>query len=130
MQTFSREFVHTLRQLWKEPGFTSLVILTMAFAIGASTLIFSVVEAVLLRPLPFHDPGRLVVVKEKVNLLQTQAADLPAPDVLRFIKETHSFAQAGGFVGAQMEFSGHGEPVQLPVERVTAGVFPALGVIR
>ena len=46
MQTFTRELMHTLRQLRKEPGFTSLVVLTMAFAIGASTLIFSVVEAV------------------------------------------------------------------------------------
>lgn len=128
MQTFTRELMHTLRQLRKEPGFTSLVVLTMALAIGASTLIFSVVEAVLLRPLPFRDPGRLVVVKEKVNLLPQQAADLPAPDVLRFVQETHSFAQVGGFEGAQREFSGHGEPVQLQVTRLTAGVFPTLGV--
>ncbi len=128
MQTFIREFVHTVRQLRREPGFTSLVVLTLALAIGASTLIFSVVEAVLLRPLPFHDPGRLVLVKENVNLLQNQAADLPAPDVLRFIKETHSFAEAGGFVGAQREFSGRGEPVQLMTARVTAGVLPTLGV--
>ncbi len=128
MQTLTRELIHTIRQFGKQPGFTSIIIFTLALAIGASTLIFSVVEAVLLRPLPFHDPGRVVAVKEHVNLLGEQASDLPAPDVLRFVKETHGFARAGGFTGAQMEFSGHGEPVQLQVTRLTAGVFPTLGV--
>lgn len=128
MQTLSRELLHTIRQLRKRPGLSFTVLLTLALATGASTLIFSVMEAVLLRPLPFRDPGRLVVVKEAVNLLGSQAADLPAPDVLRFMEETHGFQSAGGFTGAQMEFSGHGEPVQLQVTRLTAGVFPTLGV--
>lgn len=128
MQTLIREFLYTIRQLRKQLPFTSTVVLTLALAIGASTLIFSVVEAVLLRPLPFRDPGRLVVVKEHVNLLGEQAADLPAPDVLRFVKETRGFERAGGFTGAQMELSGRGEPVQLQVTRLTAGVFPTLGV--
>ena len=128
MQTLIHDLLKSFRQFRKQPGFFLTAVFTLALAIGASTLIFSVVEAVLLRPLPFRDPSQLVMVKEKVNLLGQQAANLPAPDVLRFINDTHSFESAGGFVGSQMEFSGRGEPVQSEVTRMTAGVFPTLGV--
>ncbi len=128
IQTLIREFLHSLRQFRKQPRFFLTCVFTLALAIGASTLIFSVVEAVLLRPLPFRDPSRLVLVKENVSLLGSQAANLPAPDVLRFINDTHSFESAGGFVGTQMEFSGRGEPVQLHAMRMTASVLPTLGV--
>src|SRR5690242_7966409 len=103
MQTLTREIFYVVRQLEKQSGLVFIVVLTLALSIGASTLIFSVVEGVLLRPLPFRDPERLVVVKENVNLLKEQGVDLPAPDVLHFANESRTFKQAGGFEGAHVE---------------------------
>ena len=66
VDSFLRELRVTARQLRKSPGFAATAILTLAFGIGATTAIFSIVEGVLLRPLPFADPGRLVVLGDTV----------------------------------------------------------------
>ena len=116
-----------LRQLLRNPGFTAVAVLTLALGIGATTSIFSAVEAVLLRPLPFRDPGRLVLIKENVNKLDT-LLNLPAPDVLTFAHDSRAFEQVGGFERGSMELSGVGEPVRIATARLTAAVFPALGV--
>jgi putative ABC transport system permease protein len=127
MTNFIRELRYALRRLAKSPGFTLTAILTLALGIGATTSIFSVVEAVLLRPLPFRDPGQLVLIKENVNKLRN-LMDLPAPDVLTFEQGSRAFGQVGGFETGSMELSGAGEPVRLATARLTAGVFAVLGV--
>lgn len=116
-----------LRQLAKAPGFTLTAVLTLAIGIGGVTGVFSVVLAVLLRPLPFEDPGTLISLHERI---EGDAHDLrvSAPDVLVFERESKAFSAVGGFVGSGYELTGAGAPFKARAERVTASLFPLLGI--
>ncbi len=116
------------RQLRKTPGFTLTAVLTLAIGIGGVTAVFSLVEAVLLRPLPYKDSAKLFALHERVEHLMDGDANLSAPDVLTFARESKAFTGVGGFVGASCEASGAGAPFQARVERLTASMFPVLGV--
>jgi predicted permease len=120
------EIRYAARRLLKSPGFALTAVLMLALGIGATTSVFSVLDAVLLRPLPFRDPSRLVLIKENVNKL-TDHLNLPAPDVLTFAQQSKAFEQVGGFERDDVELSGSGEPVRLASARITAAVLPALG---
>jgi hypothetical protein len=98
-----------LRQLKKSPGFALTAVLTLAVGIGGVTAVFSIVDAVLFRPLPYWQAGRLVRMHEGVAH-QFEAADLPAPDVIRFARDNRTFSDVAGFIGAQYEVSGAGQP--------------------
>lgn len=117
---------YALRQLRRSPGFTLIAVLTLAVAIGGVTAVFSIVEAVLLRPLPFQDSDRLVRLHE--GIAHNFDGDLPAPDVIQFARDNQAFSAVGGFVSAEYEFTGAGEPFHARAERVTAPLFPLLGV--
>ncbi len=120
-----------LRQLAKSPGFAITAVLMLAFGIGATTAIFSIVEAVLLRPLPFPDSDRLMVLGDKlagVNVGGDNEVGVTVPDIKGYTRQTHGFSALGGYQGAGYELSGNGEPAQINATRLTAGVFPALGV--
>ena len=127
MHMLIQDLRYAFRRLSQSPGFTVTALLTLALPIAATASIFSVVEAVLLRPLPFRDPARLVLIKENVNKLDN-LLNLPAPDVLTFARDSRAFQQVGGFERNSMELSGRGEPVRIAAARLTAGVFPALDV--
>jgi hypothetical protein len=86
-----------VRQLRRNPGFTAVAILTLTLDIGATTAIFSVVVAVILRPLPNNSPDRLVLVKERIPKVTPDPIPIWAPDVLHFQRENHSLRFAGGF---------------------------------
>ncbi|HTA85903.1 MAG TPA: ABC transporter permease [Silvibacterium sp.] len=116
------------RQLRKTPGFTLTAVLTLAIGIGGVTAVFSVVEAVLLRSLPYKDSAKLFGLHERVEHLMDGDANLSAPDVMTFARENHAFTGVGGFVGATYEASGAGAPFQARAERLTASVFPVLGI--
>jgi hypothetical protein len=131
MQTVLQDSKFALRQLRKSPGFTGTAVLMLALGIGATTAVFSVVEGVLLRPLPFRDAGRLVAVTEKLrgtDLGGNGEAGLTAPDIRAYTRDAHAFESMGGYQPSGYELSGAGEPSQVNAARLGAGVFPTLGI--
>jgi predicted permease len=122
---------YTFRQLRKSPGFTTTAILMLALGIGATTAMFSIVEGVLLRPLPFPDPGRLVIlgdVLEGSNCSFCTQPRVTAPDIRNYMRDTRSFTNLGGYQGAGFELSGTGDPVAVNATRMSGEVFVALRV--
>ncbi len=131
MQKLLFDLRFVVRQLLKSPGFAITAVLMLAFGIGATSAIFSIVEAVLLRPLPFPEPDRLMVLSDRlagVNVGGNNEVGVTVPDIRAYTRETHSFTSLGGYQGSGFELSGNGEPAQINATRMTAGVFPALGV--
>jgi putative ABC transport system permease protein len=131
MQTLLLDLKYAFRQLRKSPGFTATAVLMLAFGIGATTAIFSIVEGVLLRPLPFPDPDRLVVLAdhlEGADVGGNGEAGVTVPDIRAYGRDTHSFVNLGGYQYAGFEFSGNGDPAQVNAARMSGGVLPALGV--
>ena len=119
-----------MRQLRKAPAFALTALLTLAFGIGATTAIFSIVEAVLLRPLPFADPSRLMMLGDKLEGVDYDDSmpGVTAPGLGIYIRETHAFSSLGGYLNTNFELSGQGDPTLVDVARLTGGVFPTLGV--
>ena len=120
-----------VRQLLKSPGFTATAVLMLALGIGATTAIFSIVEGVLLRPLPFPHSERLVVladILEGADLGGSGEAGVTAPDISAYTRDTHSFENLGGYSQLNYELSGVGEPAQVNAARLSGGVLPALAV--
>ena len=118
---------HGVRQLRKNPGFTAVAVLTLTLGIGATTAIFSVVDAVILRPLPYNSPDRLVLVKERIPKLTPDPIPICAPDVLHFQRENHSFVSLAAFRGDQFDLAGGTEPQRVHVDRAHANLFSLLG---
>src|SRR5215472_11830685 len=120
-----------VRHLLKSPSFTITAVLMLAVGIGATTAVFSIVEAVLLRPLPFPQSDRLVSladILQGANVNGNGEAGVTAPEIRTYIRDTHSYESLGGYQPAGFELSGVGEPAQVNATRMTAGVFSALGV--
>ena len=127
MRTLLPDLHYTLRQLRKSLGFTLTAVLTLAVGIGGVTAVFSIVEAVMLRPLPFQDSGRLISLHERFEQ-DSHELRMSAPDVLTFQRESQAFSGVGGFIAAAYELTGAGAPFKARAERVTSSVFPLLGI--
>ena len=120
-----------VRHLLKSPAFTTTAVLMLALGIGATTAVFSIVEAVLLRPLPFPHSERLVFLGDvlvKANVGGTSESGVTSRDIVNYIRDTHSFESLGGYQRTGYELSGFGEPARVNATRMTGGLFPALGV--
>ena len=121
----------TIRHLLKSPGFTATTVLMLALGIGATTAIFSIVEGVLLRPLPFPHSERLVQLSDilqGVDVGGNGEAGVTAPDVQAYTRDTHSFESMGGYTQTVYELSGIGDPAQVTAARLSGGVLPTLQV--
>jgi putative ABC transport system permease protein len=125
METLLQDLRYAFRLLTKNPVFTGIAILTLALGIGANTAIFSVVNAVLLRPLAFHDASRLVLVAEKSKYPTISTS---YPNYVDWRDQSHSFESLEATRGTAITVTGSGEPERLNARMVTASLFPLLGV--
>lgn len=117
-----------LRQLAKSPGFTAVIVLTLALGIGACTTLFSVISAVLLRPLPFPDADRLTLIWE-ANAQQGIKREGPSgPNFYDWREQSRLFQDMAAVELGSGTLTGRGEPRQIPAMRVTANLFSVLNV--
>jgi len=126
MHALAQDLRFAFRQLRKAPGFTLTVVLTFALGIGATTAIFSLVEGVLLRPLPFSKPYRLVLLGD--HLGNSPHTSVTAREIATYSSASTAFSSLGGYIPATYERSGGATAEQVNAARLTASVFPTLGV--
>jgi putative ABC transport system permease protein len=129
IETTLRDFRVGIRSLRKNPGFTLVALMTLALGIGANTAIFSVVETVLLRPLPYPAPEQLVSIWNTYPP-QVPRAGLSPGDFADWKKEASSFAEMGGHteISKGMNLTGDGEPQRVQVAYGSASLFSVLGI--
>jgi putative ABC transport system permease protein len=125
MGTILQDLRYGFRMLLKSPGFTFVAVLALALGIGANSAIFSVVNAVLLRPLPFKEPSRLVILWEKN---ETQDSSVAYPNFLDWRDASKAFEQMTAYRRDSFNLTGAGEPERLAGRLVTGNFFSTLGV--
>jgi putative ABC transport system permease protein len=124
MDTLWQDLRYSFRMLWKSPGFTLVAILALALGIGANTAIFSVVNAVLLRPLPYKDPNRLTILWEKAATQDTSVSYLNFQD---WREQNQSFEEITAFRRSSFNLVGAGEPERLAGRMTSASFFKTFG---
>jgi putative ABC transport system permease protein len=110
MASFAHDIRHAARTLRRNPGFLAVVVLTLGFGIGINTATFSIVNAVLIRPLGYQEPDRLVTIHEVLPGFADRAPFSP-PDLIDLETMQQSFTSVGSFLNIDFELSGHGEPI-------------------
>lgn len=123
-----RDFLYTFRLIAQKPAFAALAIVTMALAIGANTSLFSVANALLLRPLPYRDPSRLVLLSAQRPGDTDRQAPLSYPRFEQIAGHNRSFDSIAGFTNEAFNLTGRGEPEQLSGARVSWNFFDLLGI--
>src|SRR5690349_24945305 len=117
-----RDILYAVRRLRARPGFAAVAILTLALGIGANTAIFSVVRSVLLEPLPFREPDRLMMLWEADAANPASTNIVSAPNYLDF-RRVGAFEETGVWEYLSFNFSGDGEAERVPGVRVSASTF-------
>src|SRR5580700_7394625 len=126
MTSVWQDMRYGLRLLLKNPGFTAIAVLTLALGIGANTALFSVVNGVLLNPLPYPNPDQLVAVYAKST--DFERSSITYPNFLDWQKDSHSFSALGAIRSEEYNLTGVGEPQRLHGHMISADFFAALGV--
>jgi predicted permease len=126
MMNFWQDVRYGVRMLFKNPGFAAIAILTLALGIGANTALFSVVNGVLLNPLPFPEPDQLYAVYYTTPAFGHSS--ISYPNFLDWQKQNHSFSALGAFRAEDLNLTGSGEPERLHGHMISSEFFPALGL--
>src|SRR5262249_3813140 len=122
-----RDARYAVRGLLRSPGFAAATILTLALGIGANTAIFSVVDAMLLSPLPYRDSGRLIFVWSDMTREGYPRAPLSGPELEDLRRRSTQFAGFGAIWSNTATLTGDAEPEQVRIGFVTGDFFPVLG---
>jgi len=125
--TFLYDLRHAARALRHQSGFLAVVVLTLGFGIGINTATFSIVNAVLIRPLPFDQPDRLMALTERFSGFADNAPFSP-PDFIDLQREQHSFDGVAAYAPRPAELSGTATPVRIDVSKVSWSLFDVLGI--
>jgi len=129
MQALLQDLRYGLRILWKSPGFTMVAVLTLALGIGATTAIFSIVNGVLLRPLPFATPGQLASIggfdTRRAPAIPNRSLSYPNFSDVR--ARNHSFSDVAAYQDNEYALTGAGPSLRLNAEIVSASLFRLLG---
>ncbi len=128
MGTLLQDVRYGWRMLVKNPGFTAIAVLTLALGIGASTAIYSVVDTVLLRPLPYRQPDQLVLVTESLPGMSTDEIGVSAAEYQDYRDRNRSFSQVAAYESAGFNLTGVGQPLRINAASVSASALPLLGV--
>src|SRR5579872_1929870 len=128
MTTFLQDVRYALRLFSKSPAFAAVAIFTLAIGIGANTAIFSIADALLLRPLPYRDPGRLVLISQARKLSGRSQGPLSWLRFRELNDHNRSFSGAAAFTSESFTLSGRGAPEQFQGARVSWNFFDILGV--
>ncbi len=123
-----QDFRYAVRMLWKNPGFTAVAVIALALGIGANSAIFSVVNTVLLRPLPYTNPDQLVMVWENATHLGFPKNTPSAANFLDWQRQNTVFQSMAAMAQRSFNLTGVGEPERLDGRRVSANLFKLLGV--
>ena len=126
MVTLLQDPKYGLRMLAKNPGFTAVAVLTLALGIGANTAIFSVVNTFLLRPLPFGDPARLMLLDETSE--RQPRVSVAYPNFVDWKQQNQVFEQMAAFQPADFTLTGLDQPMQIRGANVSANLLTTLGV--
>ncbi len=126
MNTLLKDLRYAARVLRKSPGFTLIAVIAVALGVGANSAIFSVVNAVLLKPLDYRDPSQLVLLQHNYKKLDLKATVAPA-GYAYYRDNAKSFSDVAAFTGFSANLTGEGEPERLNAMYVTSNIFPALG---
>jgi len=128
MTTLLKDIAYAARILRRSPGFTLTAVLTLALGIGANTAIFSVVNATLLRPLPFPHPERLVAISNQYKALGLDFASASVPDYLDYRKQRQLFSEVAAINTDDFNLTGVDRPERLQCGEGTSGLFAVLGI--
>src|SRR5215216_5875226 len=126
MGTLWKDVQYAARVLSKSPGFTAVAVAALALGVGANTAIFSVVNAVLLRPLNYKDPAQLVLINHNYPKLDLKAS-VSAPGYAYYRDNAKSFSNVAAFSGWNVNLTGEGEPERLQGMSVTTNLLQTLG---
>ena len=126
MFTLWQDLRYGLRAIWKSPTFAIIAILTLALGIGANTATFSIVNAVLLRPLPYPEPSRLL--KIYTSMPQFRDASVSYPNFLDWQQRNHSFTQLAAYRDDSFNLTGQANPERVRCQMASSTLFPILGI--
>ncbi|HJZ82525.1 MAG TPA: ABC transporter permease, partial [Pyrinomonadaceae bacterium] len=127
MSTLFQDLRYALRTMLKRPGFNLIAVVTLALGIGSNAAIFSLVSAVLLRPLPLSEPERLMTFWHSAPLKGLKEVDLNDAQFAYYRDRTHTFESIAAYEDSQFVLSGNGNPEVVVGARVTFNYFDVLG---
>src|ERR1700731_3258526 len=128
MESFNSQLKQVLRRLGRTPMFTAITLITLAAGVGGNTVVFSVLEGVLLKPLPYPKPDELIGVWHTAPGIQITDLDMSPSDYFTYREQNRTMQDIGMYAGDSVSVTGVAEPEQVPALRVTDGTLPLLGI--